>query len=216
MEELQSTEALDREILDDARKKAFKILKTADESAASSKTRWDEKLESALKGLRESYRLREEAEKHEIMARLPMDKRRVRSEKIEGFLSGAMDEFLAALDRKRLLALLEGELCRRLEASVDADAGACTIRYRGLSGAELDSLLKNRAAVRLSVLSKKEDALYAIKGTAPALVLDFPGLRITASADEAAREILLDKRAELAAALLGTASLDAVEAGGLS
>jgi hypothetical protein len=41
VEELQSTEALDREILEDARKKAFKILKGADESAASSKKSWE-------------------------------------------------------------------------------------------------------------------------------------------------------------------------------
>jgi hypothetical protein len=41
MEELQSTEALDREILEDARKKAFKILKGADETLASSKTAWE-------------------------------------------------------------------------------------------------------------------------------------------------------------------------------
>jgi hypothetical protein len=48
MEELQSTEALDREILEDARKKAFKILKTAGETEAASQTAWDRKLEKTL------------------------------------------------------------------------------------------------------------------------------------------------------------------------
>ena len=56
MEELQSTEALDREILEDARKKAFKILKSADESAASAKAAWDRKLERTLKEVRENFR----------------------------------------------------------------------------------------------------------------------------------------------------------------
>jgi hypothetical protein len=47
MEELTSTEALDREILEDARKKAFKILKNADDSISSSKESWDKKIERA-------------------------------------------------------------------------------------------------------------------------------------------------------------------------
>ena len=208
MEELQSTEALDREILEDARKKAFKILKSADESAASAKAAWDRKLERTLKEVRENFRDREESERREITARLPMDRQRIRSEKIEGFLNGAMKNFLSSLDRGKILGLLERELLGRLavcpigENDESRSTGEnCSIRYRGLEDAELEQILKK--TLKVSPLSKKADPLFSIRGAFPALVLDFPEFRVTASVDAAAAQLLLDKRAELAGALLG-------------
>jgi hypothetical protein len=47
-----------------------------------------------------------------------------------------------------------------------------------------------------------------VPGAVPAVVADFPRLRITASADNAGRDLLQDKRAELAAALLGEEAHD--------
>jgi vacuolar-type H+-ATPase subunit H len=215
MEELQSTEALDREILEDARKKAFKILKSADESAASAKAAWDRKLERTLKEVRENFRDREASERREITARLPMDRQRIRSEKIEGFLNGAMKDFLASLDRGKILGLLERELLGRLavchsgencsidknDKNDDKNDENCSIRYRGLEDGELERILKK--ALKVSPLSKKTDPLFSIRGAFPALVLDFPDFRVTASVDAAAAQLLLDKRAELAGALLG-------------
>lgn len=213
MEELQSTEALDREILEDARKKAFKILKSADESAASAKAAWDRKLERTLKEVRENFRDREESERREITARLPMDRQRIRSEKIEGFLNGAMKDFLSSLDRGKILGLLERELLGRLavcpigendesRSGENRSTGEnCSIRYRGLEDAELEQILKK--TLKVSPLSKKADPLFSIRGAFPALVLDFPEFRVTASVDAAAAQLLLDKRAELAGALLG-------------
>jgi vacuolar-type H+-ATPase subunit E/Vma4 len=197
MEELQSTEALDREILEDARKKAFKILKSADESAAASKASWERKLEKTLAQAKQSYAEKVEQGRTEIMARLPMDRRRVKSEKIESLLSKAKNDFLSSLDRATILDLLKRELEQRL-ANADED-GACALRYRGLAKNELDPIVKN-----INVSSQKEDPLYSIAGSFPAIVLDYPGLRVTASVDAAAADILLDKRAELATALLGS------------
>ena len=51
MEELQSTEVLDREILEDARRKAFRILKTADDTVKSNTAGWEKKTAAALKDL---------------------------------------------------------------------------------------------------------------------------------------------------------------------
>jgi hypothetical protein len=204
MEELQTTDALDREILEDGRKKAFKILKTADENAAQAKVGWERKLEKTLKEAREKYLQKGEAEKHEIMARLPLDKRRIRSEKIETFLNNAMDQFVSSLDRAVILSLLERELFSRLEAC--KAEGDCKLRYRGLKTDELEALLKK--TMPRTPLSKNEDPLYTIAGSFPAVVLDFPSLRIIASVDLAAKNLLLDKRVELACALLGEAALE--------
>jgi hypothetical protein len=205
MEELQSTEALEREILEDARKKAFKILKTAGENALASNGVWERKLAETAGEAREQYAKREEQGIREIMARLPMDKRRIRFEKIEGLLTGAMNEFLASLDRGLLLSLMERELASRYAVFSAADlAGFCVLRCRGLEPSEVDALLQK--TLGRAADSRQQDNLYAIAGSFPALTLDFPGFRITASVDRAAAGILRDTRAELASALLGKAA----------
>jgi hypothetical protein len=204
MEELQSTEALDREILEDARKKTFKILKTAGETEAASQAAWDKKLDKALAEAGENYCRKEERERREIMARLPLDERRIRSEKIEGFLSGAMDDFLRSLDRGKILSVLEKELSARL-AACEAE-GPCVFRYRGLEPDEVSALVKKLPDPGL--VSPVEDPLYTVAGSLPAAALDFPGLRISFSISAAADSLLSDSRAELASALLGNDELE--------
>jgi len=206
MEELQSTEALDREILEDARKKAFKILKNADESVSASKTALGKKLQNAMEKARKNYEEKAETARREIMARLPMDKRRIRSEAINSFLGKAIEHFLGTLDRPALLRILEKELVLRageFSSLLDKDGSSCTgeFRYRSLSVAECSAL--GSAAFPGMTFHYIEDSLPTVSGTFPALVIDFPQLRITASADKAAETLLLDKRAELASALLG-------------
>jgi vacuolar-type H+-ATPase subunit H len=198
MEELQSTEALDREILEDARKKAFKILKNADESVSASKTALEKKLQNATEKARKSYAEKAETARREIMARLPMDKRRIRSEAINSFLGSAIEHFLGTLDRPSLLRILEKELALRADSSL---SGMGEFRYRSLSAAECSAL--GSAAFPGLSFSYMEDSLPTIGGAFPALMIDFPQLKITASADKAAETLLLDKRVELASALLG-------------
>lgn len=206
MEELQSTDALDREILEDARKKAFKILKNADETVSASKTALGKKLQTATDKARKNYAEKTETARREIMARLPMDKRRIRSEAINSFLSKAIEYFLGTLDRPALLRILEKELVLRAGefsslSGKDAPSVTGDFRYRSLSAAECSAL--GSAAFPGMAFRYIEDSLPAINGIFPALVIDLPQLRITASADKAAETLLLDKRAELASALLG-------------
>ena len=207
MEELHTTEALDREILEDARKKALKILKTADDSISSSKTTWDKKLKRSEKKVRADYAEKEGQFQREITARLPMDKRRIRSETIDRFLNKAMEEFLASLDRASLLFIMEKELEKKKEEissgffnSLDRSETA-SLRYRALSEEECNALIGS--SFNGISFSYTEDPLYMIAGSFPALVMDFPRLRITVSVDKAAEALLLEKRAELAPALLG-------------
>jgi len=214
MEELQSTEALDREILEDARKKAFKVLKSSDDSISGSKSAWEQKLKTGLEKARNSYAEKEKTARREIMARLPMDKRRIRLETIDTFLHKAMEHFLESLDRASLLVILKNELA--LKASVPGAAASSNsagsakpsefsgdgeFRYRGLSHKECSAL----ASAAFSGVSFRytEDPLPMIAGAFPALLINFPHIRISVSADAAAENLLQDKRAELAAALLG-------------
>jgi vacuolar-type H+-ATPase subunit E/Vma4 len=210
MEELQSTEVLDKEILEDARRKAQRILKTADETTASGTKKWERKTERALKGIRERYAVRLEASRSEIMARLPLDKRRTRLAKIETLLKDAASAYLAGLERSKLLTLLEAELEKRA-GELDASSLVSTTGTaagRGLSAGELSALLK-RTFPQVKWQLEGEENRHLTPGAFPALVLDAQSARITVSIDTLIGTLLLDRRAELAAALLGEGALDA-------
>ena len=203
MEELQTSEALDREILEDARKKALKTLKNADDSIASSKVSWEKKLKRSQEKIRKGYAEKEDRIRKEILNRLPMDKRRVRSETIDTYLNKAMEAFLSSLDRPSMLRIMEKELEKKKPelSGGRMESGDAMLRYRGLSKEECSGLAA--AFFRGTSFRYTEDPLYMIAGSFPAVVIDYPHLRITVSVDRAAQALLLDKRAELAAALFG-------------
>ncbi|MDR1107600.1 MAG: ATPase [Spirochaetaceae bacterium] len=205
MEELRSTDILDQEILEDARKKAYRILKTADDTVKSAGEAWKKKTEDTAADMEQRYTHREEQTQTEIMARLPLDKRRIRSEKVEFFLSSAMEAYLAGLSRERILSLLERELVKRFrecpELAEPRDAGIPVV-YRGLTREEAQGLL-GRAFSGGEWVLKPAESGFRLPGTLPALTADAPEVRVTASIDGMARELLADRRAELVAALLG-------------
>jgi len=119
MEELRTTEVLGNEILEDARKKAQKILKTAEDTLATQDRDWERKLKRSTDSIRKTYADKIKKTNDEIQARLPLDKRRLRSETTEGFLVKAIDAFLRTLSREKLLFILEKELKARLLACAD-------------------------------------------------------------------------------------------------
>ena len=221
MEELRTTEVLEREILEDARKKAARLLKTADDSLAQQKRDWDRKLDDDLESIRKTYMSRMKKTVEDIFARQPLDKRRLRLKTHEGFLSGAIEDFLSGLDRKRLLSLLERELLERLNAVAnDTPKGtAAVVRYSGLTIAEVHSVLSKSPAAfdwqfqevlapnDLSFNDKSLGDSSAQSARFPLIVIETKIFRLTASVEAAAAALLKDNREELAAALLSPEAL---------
>jgi hypothetical protein len=217
MEELQSTEVLDREILEDARRKAQRILKAADEDAAASGKRWEKKIQRARAELTGRFEERLETGRAEIMARLPLDRRRLALERIDRLLNEAAASYLKDAGRERLLGILERELCERAaefqdekkeKPGHDKDAlkkDSFKVVYRFLSRNEAEGLLKK--AFPDSAFALEEEALHA--GSFPGVIADSGAARISVSVDAAVETLLLEKRGELAAALLGEEALNA-------
>ncbi|GAB1481706.1 hypothetical protein MASR2M78_05210 [Treponema sp.] len=83
MEELRSTEALDREILEDARKKADRILKNSETAKKLVIETWHKKKKDDIAALEKKSNKRIAAQRSEILARLPLDKRRSRAERYD-------------------------------------------------------------------------------------------------------------------------------------
>jgi vacuolar-type H+-ATPase subunit E/Vma4 len=204
VEELRSTEVLDREILEDARKKAFKILKTSDDTVQSQTKRWEKKTVKAVADIRKTYTQRLETLREEILARLPLDKRRLRSETAEHFLRDAMEAFLQNLPRGEVLAILEKQFTERAEACAELSNSKTAVVYSGMSEAEILGILKKSKLKEWDL--KKDEGTNAAR--LPALTLNVPAAKISASVDDAAMELLEEKRAELIKALLGEGALN--------
>ncbi|MDR3147619.1 MAG: ATPase [Treponema sp.] len=226
MEELQSTEVLDREILEDARRKAFRVLKTADDTVKANTLSWEKKTKKAIDDLRQRFEKRRAGSSEEIMARLPLDKRRAESEKIERLVGKALDAWYQTQSRERILGLLEAELRRRLEDCSEFGATERSVKamFYKISVEEGERLLARllppgswetvgyNLSVEGAASASSTGAGAAIRasgvlsGKYPELVLDSPGLRITASINILVSALFADYRLELTTALIGDGS----------
>ncbi|MFP3040339.1 ATPase [Treponema primitia] len=209
MEELQSTDVLDKEILEDARKKAKRILSTADETIAASAAVWEKRMGKDLGKLKKSFTVRIEKTREELMARLPLDKRRAYSEKVEALLLSSMRDYLGALSREKLLTLVEKELKRCAAGLPDPVPGAppLLVGCRALTEEELKTLI-SKSLPGINWTYQKDLSFHRLPGSFPAIIVNSPAVRLTASVDAFAAALLEDSRAELVAALLGEAKDD--------
>jgi hypothetical protein len=207
MEELQSTEILDREILEDARKKAYRILNAADDAVKAKAAEWEQKTAALVNELEQKHTQQREHTAAEIMARLPVDKRRAKTEKIESLLKQAAADWYAGLSRERVLSLLEKELARRL-------AGCGEFFNRTLAGgpprAIIHKLEQNEADAILKKVSPGQNfTIEKIPSGCPypEIILENSAARISASINKTIDFFLHEQRAELTAALLGEDAL---------
>jgi len=211
MEELRSIEVLSGEILEDARKKAAKILKTAALKIESQTAQWEEKTKNVIEEIHEHYKNETKKTIEEINIKSPMDKRRLRSETAEFFLHETMIEFLQSLKHEDLLLILEHELEKQMSLCGQGDFNNeenVILEYYNMNENEAENILKEILS-KIEVLNGSMIKSWQTKAgektlsSFPVLIVNLPDIKITASVEEIALNLLLDKRAELASALLG-------------
>jgi hypothetical protein len=203
MEELQSTDILDREILEDARKKAHRILKAADDTIKAKSADWETKLKSTLDELEEKYAKNTKSTADEIRAVLPIDKQRAKAKKIEELLHLAVESWYVRLSRKRVLGFLQTELSKRLASCGGFSvSGGIRAYIHKVEKAEAEPILR-------AVLPDKACTIETMQSTAayPSIILENQEVRIYASIGKTVDFILGEKREELIAALLGENAL---------
>jgi DNA repair exonuclease SbcCD ATPase subunit len=204
MEELVSTDNIHREILEDAKRKAGKILKSAEASIAAEAERWEAKLQKAVDEIRRHYDAEIAEKKAEAQTRLTMDKMRIRLDKVTRELDKAARAFLASLRREEILDALLHALQKRLEnakAVSGADFTPLSIHVCGLSEAETGALLDRLHLSGAPGAARVEERETA--GEFPSVTLSDGGITITASIQAEADAVLLAKRSEAAEALFG-------------
>ena len=133
MEEIKGTEALEREILEDAAKKAERIVKKAKEEAERLKANSAETLDGMIAEL-EARKLEKIAQlRRETFSKMPLEKTRLRARFIDAALRNSVEKFMDALDDAKLGAwclsglkkrsnLLTGRKLRMSHRGIDASS----------------------------------------------------------------------------------------------
>jgi len=133
MEDIMSSEILEKEILEDARKKAQRILKNADTQIAGLTKEWMEKTKAELDLLSAEADAKKAMLKKEMETAFPLETKRRKLRFMDGIFEKLLEDFFIGLPRKDL----ENVLLERAKAFTAVFAGkncnAITARYAGIS-----------------------------------------------------------------------------------
>ena len=194
MEEIKGTEALEREILEDAAKRSERIVRKAGDEAESLRQHSAQELDAKIAGIEREKAERIAAMRRETLSKLPLEKTRQKARFVDAALRGAVHEALGGLEGEKI-----GAWClSALEARKSALEGRkVSLRHRGLGPKAPAAIVELLGA---ALASQAEDRSLPARGIA----LGAADGSMTMTLDEALLEdILLDEaRGELAAALL--------------
>ncbi|MDR1867203.1 MAG: hypothetical protein LBQ77_02915 [Treponema sp.] len=200
MEELRSTDILDREILEEARRKAYKILKEVDESLQKSSEEWSKRSQTTIDEARQKQALRIEKVRHETFARLPLEKQRTRLKTLETLLNKAIAEYVHRIPQREIIELLEKTL-KKQSIQCDQVDEIITVQAYHIQESEAVSIVEK---VFLHKEIEKRPAAADFTPLFPSICLNTHQFRIIVSIDTLIQSVLEEHRAELIEALLGS------------
>jgi V/A-type H+-transporting ATPase subunit E len=208
MEELRSTEILDKEIQEDARKKAERTLVKANEECEAILSQVNSRVQAALKEKESAYQAKLDALKRDKDAALPLEKKRFLVSFEGAEVVKAVNAYLAALPASKRLSLI-AELLESYKPAIGAR------RFKafafGVEPAEAENLLKSVFDSDSLVSCQKgartqlgESAVEGIE-TREGIILETEdgAIRARATLDEIIAKLLDTARYELTAALFG-------------
>ncbi|MBR0496271.1 MAG: hypothetical protein IJJ71_08875 [Treponema sp.] len=206
MEELRSTEILDKEIEADARKKAEKILARAEEESKSILSDVERRVNEA-KSQKESYYATKYAQAEKsVNEALPLEKGRFLVSFYSDAVSKAFNEYLENLGESKRLALIENKLAHLPECLVSKKVNALVFGFN-LSEAKklLEKSVKNLGKVEEVSFERsgEEEALGNAFHEGIILSSDDGFVKVRATIDQIVREIKDKYSMELAEKLFG-------------
>ena len=203
MEELRSTEILDREIQEDARRKAEKILKSVDAECASIASGVGRRVEETRRQKETEYARRAEAYRRDAESTLPLEKERARVSFIDTAVNGALGSWFDGIGPDRRLSLYAGLLEKYRPALAGKKIRASFSGYR----ADGIRLLVERVFGKDSIESVEEISPEQNRAAqfSDGILIEASDRSVLCRATrEELRSVLLsEQRQELAEALLG-------------
>ena len=216
MEEIRGTEALEREILEDARKRADRIIRKAEENARLLGAQTEHRIKEAKAALLSEYQIKKKTAELEMLSRLPLEKARLDILYRDEMLRKALQEALASMN-PRLFGLwcvkrlaCQAELVRKspakvlvhgLDSETMRDIGALFGQGSDISRDAQNSVI-GRDSGQGSGISIEEAPAMKVRG----LIVEpiDASYRISLTENDLLEWLLDEKRGELAAALFGS------------
>lgn len=207
MEELRSTDVLDKEIRDDARKKAERIFAKADETCKELLSGVEERVAEATKTAENAMKNRLELYKKNVSAALPLEKQRYFVSYIHSSVVEAMNAYFDALDENKKLEVIE-KIVERMKPRLENRKVLASVI--GFDAKKTQDMLKKSLGSSLTsctVCDKVPSSEEVIKGfyhnEGVILNAEDNSLTCRITLAEKVKEIMDDKNYELSAALFG-------------
>ena len=207
MEELRSTDILDKEIQDDARKKAEKILKNADAQGQQILADVETRLESAKKDIESYYSQKAAQFKKDLDSSLPLEKSRFLVSYISSSVASAINDYLKTISQEKRIQLVLTML-NRFESLTDGKSFEAAVYGFNLDLAK-NELNKNNKLHISSFLATEfaKTGEVAVDGIeiheGIILVSDDKVVKIRLTLEELFSELIDKYRNELAVTLFG-------------
>jgi V/A-type H+/Na+-transporting ATPase subunit E len=195
MEEIVGSDAIQGEILEDARKKAARTLEEAEAEAARNVAATEAKAASIVDEIVRTNEAKSARFRMETMARFPLERTRMRTSFVDGKLREAVGAYVASLPEKRVAALSESMLARSSSFFAGKEV---ELRRRGISESAAREAAERALGSAASVAQAEDASLPA-----PGLVARSRdgSVLVRATMDLVEERLLDEKRGELAAAL---------------
>lgn len=204
MEELRSTDVLDREIRADSEKKAEKILARAEENAKAILSEVQERLVKAKNDIDAASRKRLDVLEKNLDASLPLEKQRYLVSFINDSVVEAMKNYLEKLDSSKKEQIIENLVKKAREITGDAKVSA--LACGSLSKTSAEKILKNvygQSCIGVEVKTKSGNEVESLFDYGVIVSTEDKRITCRLTLEEKTNEILSQKREQLALALFG-------------
>ncbi|MGB4571820.1 MAG: hypothetical protein WBH97_03255 [Rectinemataceae bacterium] len=194
MEEIQGTEVLEKEILDEAVKSADRMVRQAAAEVERATARTKAQLESELAGLKAEADAKSGRYADEVRSRLPLERTRIRAAFLDSAIRENLRAWIDSLDPESLARWCGARLA---EGASSVAQGAWILRYRGFSGA----LAAKIAEGFPGALKPKLQEDSALRDRGVVAETEDGSVRLNATGIDLESALVEDRRGELAAAL---------------
>lgn len=210
MQELRSTDILDKEILSDSRRKAEKILKNADSECKELLDSLDSEIQKAKLEKQEIYNKKIDSFEKNKKVSIPLEKQRFKITFIENAVLQNINEYLKSIDDSKKITMLISHLKNSDELKKSVGDQKLTAFFYGFDEAEVKAQLSRKIGKLLDKCEKTEFGKTAYEKdfgfeNPQGIILETENksFRIRLTFSEVFEQILDKNREELTSTLFG-------------
>ena len=202
METVKTSEALESQIMEDARGKSRHILESADKECARIRAEGDKRAATEKAALEAKRDARIAALRQELVSTLPLDFMRARLSFIQGALSQALTSLVSSLSNAECARIIGGQMALCAEAFGSARV---VITYAGLTAEEARALVGGSLpGVTIDTVKLQGDDPSGLAAARGVIVETTDrGKRYRGTMDEMTHSLLEEYREQLVTALFG-------------